>query len=444
MRASQEGSVGTALLLSVERVGSAIAAHVQYEHIELAAIRNVAIHTLGLGQVVPPHRRILEECARRACGQRLDALLRVAIVEHLAVRPVVGHFVVVPLPDLRNFGAEALQVRVVAVVEVIAAEFLQRLGHLQFLRHDVEEGVGPDELAGRVRHAFLQRRVGVDRVAGMQEEVRPRASHRFVDLHAAKAEIDPPALADGVARPDEADLAAFCRRRAQAPDDGLAARLAGIEILEGHAHEHVALVRQPREIETRREVCGIEGVRAAQDDGVREVLVARPLDEHARRLIGATPDDRAIADHVADLQTPRRHRPQRIGRDDCRCLPGIENAADAGQRDAACKSVLDESTTACLHGILLGCCEQHRRERCHPGEGGVKVSLWQAAQIAGANPSAERVHVAPVAGRVSRAAAGPCDRATHAAPGRCAARLPLRARSKPAAPARARATCATR
>jgi hypothetical protein len=123
-------------------------------------------------------------------------------------------------------------------------------------------------------------------------------------------EVDAPALAGRVARPDEADVAAFGRRRAKAADDRLAARLPGIEVFEDRAHEHVAFGPQAREVDACSQIADVERVRTAQHGSFREALVARPLDQHPRRLVGATPDDRAIADDVADLQAPRRHRPQ--------------------------------------------------------------------------------------------------------------------------------------
>ena len=183
-------------------------------------------------------------------------------------------------------------------------------------------------------------------------------------------------------RPDEADVAALRRRRAKAADDRLAARLAGIEILEDHAHEHVAFGRQAGEIDACSQIADVERVRTAQHGSFREVLVARPLDEHARRLVGATPDDRAIADDVADLQAPRRHRPQRIGRDDGRRLARIKNAAETGQRDGAGECVLDETTTACLHGILLETLRRASPARCHAGEGAHEDFVMHCASLA--------------------------------------------------------------
>jgi len=70
------------------------------------------------------------------------------------------------------------------------------------------------------------------------------------------------------------------------------------------AHEHVAVRRQVGQIKACGHVGDIECVWTAQRHGVRKALIARPFDEHARRLVGAAPDDRAIADHVADLQAP--------------------------------------------------------------------------------------------------------------------------------------------
>jgi hypothetical protein len=254
--------------------------------------------------------------------------------------------VVVPLPDLRDFGAEALHVRVVTVVQVIAPVLLQRLGDFQLLRHLVQERVGPQQLAGRlVDDALGQRAVCIDRVAGMNEEVRPCTPHRLVNLHAPEAEIDAPTLTAGVAGPDEADIAPLFGWRAKVADDRFAARLARIEIFESHTHEHVTLGRQVGEIEASSHVGDIQSVRTAQRDGIRKTLIARPFDEHARGFVGAAPDDGAIADDVADLQAPRRHWAQRVGSDHSGCLSRVKDAANAGQCDTASEGLFEELTT---------------------------------------------------------------------------------------------------
>ncbi len=89
-------------------------------------------------------------------------------------------------------------------------------------------------------------------------------------------------------------------------------------------------------------------------------------------------------------------------------------------------------------------CGEHRRQRCHAGEGSMKVSLCTGlpARMRSRKPSAKQVPVAPAAGPACRARVGPCDRATCGTPDTGAVRRLLRARSIRAAPARARATCA--
>ena len=66
------------------------------------------------------------------------------------------------------------------------------------------------------------RAVGVDGVAAVDEEQRVALAHRLVDLHAAEAGIDAPALAGGVAAPDEPQVA--CTRPNGTPFVDAAAR----------------------------------------------------------------------------------------------------------------------------------------------------------------------------------------------------------------------------
>src|SRR6201999_1277756 len=99
-----------------------------------------------------------------------------------------------------------------------AAEFAERLGRLRLVLGD---DVLPDFA---VRHLLfgLDRAVGVDVVAAVDEEIGAVLAHGFVGAHAAARFIDAPALADGVARPDEADGTAVGRRGAEAADLRLA------------------------------------------------------------------------------------------------------------------------------------------------------------------------------------------------------------------------------
>jgi hypothetical protein len=192
--------------LAVVAVRAAVAAHVDHEHVQQRAVGDAAVDTLVLLLRMPAHRRVLEERACAARGEQRHVLLGVALVgrEVLARRPVVRDLVVVPLPDLHHLAAEAAEVRVELVVAMGAAELLQRLRDLALLfgEHAVAPGAAVGEL-----DLGEDRPVGIDGVAAVDEEVGVALAHRLVDLHAAEVVADAPALADRVARPQEAHVA---------------------------------------------------------------------------------------------------------------------------------------------------------------------------------------------------------------------------------------------
>src|SRR5579885_1615347 len=135
-----------------------------------------------------------------------------ARVHGLARPPVVEHLVIVPLRKDRDFGVEGAEVLVEQIVFVGAAELGEGLGGFGFLLRD-------DALPDLpVRHFLfgLDRAVGVDVVAVMDEEIGPVLLHGGVGAHAAARLVDAPALARGIARPDKADGAAVGRRGAEA------------------------------------------------------------------------------------------------------------------------------------------------------------------------------------------------------------------------------------
>src|SRR5262245_43219707 len=84
------------------------------------------------------------------------------------------------------------------------AELVERLGDLGHLRRD---NVVPD-LAFFGADRFGDRAVGVDGVAAVNEKVRAPLAHRLVDLHAAKAGVDAPALAGRVTAPQKTQIGA--------------------------------------------------------------------------------------------------------------------------------------------------------------------------------------------------------------------------------------------
>ncbi len=141
---------------------------------------------------------------------------------------------VVPLVEGRADGAETKHVPVHHVVFPLVPVFVQGFGDLA-LAVD-EHGVFPLAATGQV-DLVLHRAVGIDGVAGMQEEVRRVLADRGVGLHAGI--IDAPALAGGVARPGEPNVAFRGRRRPEAADDRLGNGVDVGEIGRHHAVEDV-------------------------------------------------------------------------------------------------------------------------------------------------------------------------------------------------------------
>ena len=116
----------------------------------------------------------------------------------------------------------------------------QGLGDLGLL---VDHQVLPLGAVGQV-DLGLQRAVGIDGVAAMDEEIGLVLEHGGVGLHAAAALVDAPALPRGVAGPGEGDIAQIGGRGAEAAAHRLRHRVDVGEIGEGHAIEDVLAGRQ--------------------------------------------------------------------------------------------------------------------------------------------------------------------------------------------------------
>ena len=198
----------------------------------------------------------------------------------LGVRPVVDHFVVVPLPDLRHFGVEAAHVLVEQVVAVAPPEFVQRLCDLGHLGCD---DVGPD-LASLSDDRLGDWAVGIDGVAAMDEEVRAALTHRFVDLHPAEGRVDPPTLTCRVPAPQKAQIAACMtppaafidhalRRDDEPAGHRLADRTSVVQALERDTHEHVAARLQTCKVLPRGEVGGVQRMGPDEALHVLELLI---------------------------------------------------------------------------------------------------------------------------------------------------------------------------
>ncbi len=195
---------------AVRAVGGAVGAHVQHEHVEQRAIRDLAIDPSGFRRRLA-HRHELVKRAAAARGEAEDALVGIAVPARWhAGAPVVGHLVIVPLREHRHRGIERTQVRVEQVVFVVAAKVGERLRHARLLLgHDVLPGLAVRQLAFGGEHA-----VGVDVVARVNEEIGLVAQHGRIGAHAAARLVDAPG--SGVARPHEGNRAPLGRCRAEA------------------------------------------------------------------------------------------------------------------------------------------------------------------------------------------------------------------------------------
>src|SRR5262245_36462517 len=135
---------------------------------------------------------------------------------------------IVPLPDLRNAGVEAPHVGVHHVVKVCASKLFQCFGNLAFrFGYDVT----PDP-AIRQLDFTGNRAVSVDRIAGVNKEVRVEFAHRFIDAHASQVGVDSVPLADGVARPQESHAPGDAGRRGAEVTGGWLAVSAAIAVFE--------------------------------------------------------------------------------------------------------------------------------------------------------------------------------------------------------------------
>jgi len=121
--------------------------------------------------------------------------------------------VIIPLRKQRHLGIEREQIPVEQVVFIVAAKLRERLGDLGFLLgHDVLPHASVRQLPLR-----LDRTVGIDVIAGMNEEIGPAFQHGGICAHPAARLVDPPA-AGGVPRPHERYIAPLARGGPETPD----------------------------------------------------------------------------------------------------------------------------------------------------------------------------------------------------------------------------------
>jgi hypothetical protein len=228
LRRSEDERVAVVVALVPGRI--AVAAHVDQKHVEQRPVSDLAIDASGLaGNGADRH-----EFEERAAGPRHQArgavLVVAGLVDAADRRPVVGHFMIVPLREHRHLGVESAQVLVEQIVFIVAAKLVEVLGDLGFLgSHDV----APD-FAVRQFQLGRDRTVGIDVIAGMDEEIGAVFQHGGVGAHAAAGRIDAPALARGIARPDKRNRIVLCGRGAEMADLGFARNAAAGVIQKAH------------------------------------------------------------------------------------------------------------------------------------------------------------------------------------------------------------------
>ena len=302
LRGAEEVGRRPVAFLQPFAVGAAIAAHIEHEDVEQRSVRDPAVDASRFG-LRKAHRHIFVERAARPRGQQQGIALDVFLArvlgagQRLARPPVVGDLVIVPLREDRHLGIEREHVPVHEIVFVVAAELGERLRRLGLVLGD---HVLPD-LAVSHLHLGDDRAIGVNVVAAMDEEIRPVAQHGGVGAHAAACLVDAPALAGGIARPDERDGAPVGRRAAKPACHRLADDGRGRKILEADAIEDVL----PRGQAVDQSVGGEIGVGQRIDeygavDGL-EAVGGRNLGQHPCRAVGARPDHGGVVGYVAGL-----------------------------------------------------------------------------------------------------------------------------------------------
>ncbi len=203
---------------------------------------------------------------------------------------------VIPLPDLRDFGVEATDVLVHQVVAVVAAIIVECLGDLA-LGFAGDIAPHPAAFGGQLRR---HRAVSVDGVAAVDKKVGQAQTHGFVDAHAANVRVDAEALANGVAAPDKTEVAPGLRHAAQMTEPGFAGDTA-LGVFEIHAIENRLIGRQPRELDPCGEIATRIGQWRDESAWVAKQAAGVPFDHHPRRSVAAAPDHRPIAHQIAGL-----------------------------------------------------------------------------------------------------------------------------------------------
>ena len=225
---------------------------------------------------------------------------------------------IIPDDELRKGCVESADVFVEQVVSVVAAELAQRLGDLTLLGRD---HIAPHPPVVE-RDLRLERRVSVDGVASMDEDVRADLAHGFVETHATEVRIDAPALPGGVRRPGNRDIAPRPRplRRGKTPDYWFAPHPEIRKVLESDLVEDSLVFGKARQLEPRGEIRRLERGRPNDPPRVGKRLGRRVFNDQPRGTIRSAPHHGAIDVDVARRCAERRRGPERLRSDDRRRL----------------------------------------------------------------------------------------------------------------------------
>ena len=306
-----------------------------------------------------------------------------------------------------------MQARAIRLGPSILTADLLRLGE-QIAEAEAEAA----KLASKLSNEGFRAKAPANVVAA-EEEVRVEGAHRGEDAEAAAVDVDAPALAGGVARPQEADVArAFAPfpggRGAEGAGHGFAHHALVGQVLELHAHEHLASGGQAGEVHAGGVVAGLQCVRAAHAGGVGERRIERVLDPHPRRAVGAAPDQGTVGAHVADLDALFESGSGTVEGDDGR--GGMDGAHRGDRRRERRSDVVAEQQERSDGGIEADRSRFARPAQLVPTLVDVHLPLRslrcedhtqvQASPSSGVSPTDRAVRVCP-AGRVAWRTASP-------------------------------------
>ena len=114
-------------------------------------------------------------------------------------------------------------------------ELVERLGDFRLFG----DGEVLPDFSVRQFHLGGNDAVGIDGVAGMNQEIRLVLVHGGVGDHAAVVGIDAPALSGDIAAPDEADIAAVGGRGTEAANHGFADDIRMRKVAQPHPIENI-------------------------------------------------------------------------------------------------------------------------------------------------------------------------------------------------------------